>query len=59
MKYDPRNIANLTNMKWYYLVSIGVGLLGIVAIVYLILRTTGLLARMSGGKVPAEYEVFE
>ena len=56
MKYDVRNISNI---KWYYLVSIGLGLLGIVAIVYLIIRTTGLLARLNGGKVPAEYEVFE
>lgn len=37
----------MREIKWYYILFMGLGLVAIIAIVYMILRTTNILAKLT------------
>lgn len=38
---------HMRDMKWYYILFMGLGLVAIIAIVYMILRTTNILTKLT------------
>jgi len=42
-----RKGITMRDIKWYYILFMGLGLVAIIAIVYMILRTTNILTRLT------------
>jgi uncharacterized membrane protein YcjF (UPF0283 family) len=44
---DSRKGNDMREIKWYYILFMGLGLVAIIAIVYMVLRTTNILAKLT------------